>query len=80
MNLITSVLVIQYGLILSLAFFVFKLYRQVRELKLKPQTAVAGHEEPAVPKEGLELGFLRVQTVSPGSGVEVEAADSRGRA
>lgn len=56
MNLITSVLVIQYGLILSLAFFLFKLYRQVRELKLKPQTAVTGHEEPAVPKEGLELG------------------------
>lgn len=56
MNLITSVLVIQYGLIFSLAFFMFKLYRQVRELKLKPQTVVTGHEEPAVPKEGLELG------------------------
>ncbi|WP_339290607.1 hypothetical protein MKY48_20435 [Paenibacillus sp. FSL W8-0187] len=57
MDLITTVLVIQYGLIFSLAFFVMKLYRHVRELKLRPQVAVSGDEEPTVPKEGLELGM-----------------------
>ncbi|ANA82892.1 hypothetical protein C7121_18775 [Paenibacillus glucanolyticus] len=54
MDLITTVLVIQYVLIFSLAFFVIKLYQHVRSLKSQP--AITDKEEPTMPKEGLELG------------------------
>lgn len=55
MDLITTVLIIQYGLIFSLAFFVIKLYQHVRSLKSQP--VISAKEEPTIPKEGLELGM-----------------------
>ncbi|RAR43591.1 hypothetical protein [Paenibacillus sp. MDMC362] len=80
MDLITTVLLIQYGLIFSLAYFVMRLYRHVRVLELKPQPAVSGHEEPTVPKEGLELGMQIPQaTYSSLNGVPLNMYDGRSK-